>query len=150
MLCQDLFSKNSSRAEQAVRALANVPDFGLLDQHTLTESIEQIRSEKIAQSELFQAELNVIDSHLTQQLKDIVHSSKATGPLSWRDKILHVIESFFDPGQAIKRRKKAKRIYKDLAHGQISVDRAAYELQSLNYQQKGGWLRAGVQRKLRG
>jgi len=44
-----------------------------------------------------------------------------------------------DAGDAVKRRKKANLIYKDLTKKQISHKRAALELQKLTKRQKGGW-----------
>ncbi|MEA2094089.1 MAG: hypothetical protein U9P11_05950, partial [Pseudomonadota bacterium] len=53
--------------------------------------------------------------------------------------LVHV-EAFLDAGDAIKRRKKANQIYRDLAAERISHERAALELQALTKRQKGGWL----------
>ena len=45
-----------------------------------------------------------------------------------------------DPGDAVRRRKCANQIYRDLVALRISTERAAMELQKLNKRQKGGWL----------
>ena len=54
--------------------------------------------------------------------------------------VINIIEAFLDAGDAIKRRKKADKVYRDLAHERISQTRAISELQALTYRQKGGWL----------
>ena len=64
----------------------------------------------------------------------------------WLEKTCNVIEEFFDTGDAVKRRKIANLIYKDLVAERISSDRAAMELQALNSRQKGGWTLKKVQR----
>jgi len=56
------------------------------------------------------------------------------------------VESFLDAGDAVKRRKRADRIYRDLVAERISQARAAAELQALNKRQKGGWLLARIRR----
>ena len=49
--------------------------------------------------------------------------------------------TFLDARDAVKRRKKANQIYRDLAAERISHELAALELQALNKRQKGGWLK---------
>ena len=55
-------------------------------------------------------------------------------------RLLVHVEAFLDAGDAVKRRKKANQIYRDLAAERISHERAALELQVLTKRQKGGWL----------
>jgi hypothetical protein len=54
-----------------------------------------------------------------------------------------VLEAFLDAGDAVRRRKTAHQIYKDLTAERISHERAAMELKKLNKRQKGGWLAGG-------
>ena len=56
------------------------------------------------------------------------------------EKIVASVEGFFDAGDAVKRRKTANKIYKDLVAERISAENAALKLQALNKRQKGGWL----------
>jgi hypothetical protein len=65
--------------------------------------------------------------------------------------VLDIVEGFLEPGDSVKRRKTANRIYRDLVVGRISAKRAEVELKGLTQRQKGGWLaRAveGMRRKL--
>ena len=57
------------------------------------------------------------------------------------DRIAGLIEGVLDAGDAVRRRKAADRITRDLIAERISPDRAAAELQALIGRQKGGWLR---------
>jgi hypothetical protein len=78
-----------------------------------------------------------LDRAMTKVSEELETVRSATqGPL----KLIELIEAFRDAGDAIKRRKQANRIYKDLVDGRISHERAAMELQALNKRQKGGWL----------
>lgn len=62
-------------------------------------------------------------------------ATSSGGPGYW---IVGALEAFLDAGDAVKRRKTANRIYKDLVDERISHQRAALELQVLNNRQKGG------------
>ncbi|MDP6357865.1 MAG: hypothetical protein QF473_22315 [Planctomycetota bacterium] len=64
-------------------------------------------------------------------------------------RIIDFIEAFLDAGDAVRRRKQADRIYRDLTAERISQDRAALELHALTQRQKGGWLSKGIQRLAR-
>jgi hypothetical protein len=55
--------------------------------------------------------------------------------------LVDAVEALLDAGDAVTRRKRANRIYADLAAERISHERAALELQALNKRQHGGWLR---------
>ena len=55
------------------------------------------------------------------------------------------LENCLDIGDAVKRRRKANQIYKDLVAERISINRAVSELKELNRRQKGGWLLQGYQ-----
>ena len=59
-------------------------------------------------------------------------------------RFLEAVEQFLDAGDAVRRRRTANRIYKDLIAQRIGYDRATLELKSLNKRQKGGWLVAAL------
>ena len=63
-------------------------------------------------------------------------------------RLLSLLEAFEDSGDAVRRRRKANRIYRDMVRQQISLDRAVVELQELTKRQKGGWLAKDLQRLL--
>ena len=57
------------------------------------------------------------------------------------------LESFLDAGDAIKRRREANRIYRDLMAERVSSRAAVAMLQALTKRQKGGWLEKSFARK---
>ena len=65
----------------------------------------------------------------------------------WLTTLLLRVEEFLDPGDAVRRRRKADRIYEDLVTERISRERAIAELQVLSQRQKGGWLLKTVSSK---
>ena len=147
-LCQQLESRVGQQAEKAAKALASISDFGLLDESLVIRSCAAVRDKKIAQTELFQAELNVIEANLTRQLAQITKGSNlsSSNKSTVADTLISFLEAFLDPGNAVKRRKVSEQIYRDLAETRIGVERAVFELARLNKEQKGGWLRQKLKR----
>ncbi|MBA4500939.1 hypothetical protein [Marinobacterium marinum] len=89
-----------------------------------------------------QAEIHLIESRLQTagrvESAATGHNEEAAGSI-WLP-LLKALESFLDVGDAIKRRRTANRIYRDLGNQRISSNRAADELKALNKRQQGGWL----------
>ena len=139
--CTLLQSNSAQQAEQGLRDLSAFQEFGLLcDEYTRT-TVECVRASATAQSERFQAELNVILGNLDAAMKEIkagLHVVRKTGGLT--AKLISGIEASLDAGDAVRRRKTADKIYKDLIAERISLERAVVELQYLTKRQKGGWL----------
>ncbi|MDX1587836.1 MAG: hypothetical protein R3296_02770 [Oleiphilaceae bacterium] len=138
-----LESADTQTALQAAKTLAGSTEFGLLEEQPVTEAVTRMRLAPQAQSELFQAELDLITSGLQQQLAQIRQSlghHRQTG--GWRKALTDWTENFLDAGEAVRRRKTADRIYRDLADLRISHARATTELKKLTQAQKGGWLEA--------
>ncbi len=144
-LCEQLNSDDEVAAKNAASQLANIQDFGFLDEQVTRASVAQVKHQSFAQNEQFQAELTLIIDALDKQLKQLGAAdttAKKSNP--FKERLIDFAESVLDPGQAITRRKKANQIYRDLAAQRISHARAALELQNLNKSQKGGWLRKAL------
>ncbi len=132
-------------AEDALKRLAAMTTYGPLASEYVTESVSLMREHKIAQTELFQAELNIIAGKvedLTGNAFADQNEARSRQGIAVRIKawLFQVSEDFLDSGDAIRRRKKANLIYKDLADKRIGIDRAVDELKGINKSQKGGWL----------
>ena len=138
--CEQFYNKDPLLAEEAVRELARFQGFGLLCEEKVIASINDIRDREWTQREEIQAELVLIQNNLQQALETSQTPEKNPRLRSgWIQKLTEYIEAFLDAGDAVKRRKQANLIYKDLIHQRISHERAAAELQLLNKRQKGGW-----------
>jgi len=90
--------------------------------------------------------LTLIESRL-EQAAAVVKTQLQTNVGGRPDRLarlLGTIEAFLDAGDAVRRRKLADRIYRDLAEERIGHQRAALELQALTQRQKGGWLEKRV------
>jgi hypothetical protein len=72
-------------------------------------------------------------------------ASGGAGPKGkWSGTALHALEGVLDPGDSVKRRKAADRIYRDMVRERIGSERAVVELKALTQRQKGGWLVKGI------
>lgn len=148
-LCEKMNNRNENQALIAAKELASVKEFGLLDEELVLTTCKEVRDLSITQTELFQAELNTIESNLKLQLDDIKRLNDIEKQDSMIDKMINAIESFLDAGQSVKRKKIALSIYNDLANEHISINRAVAELNKLNQEQKGGWLKKVLMQKFR-
>ncbi len=134
-------------AERGLRALAAFQEYSLLCEEYVHATVERIKNCTFAQNELFQAELTGILNNMDKAMKKVqaqlnLAEDKSGGLWS---RLLSHIEAFLDAGDAVKRRKFANRIYRDLVNERISQERAVLELQKLNKRQKGGWLQRRVE-----
>ncbi|MBS3808678.1 MAG: hypothetical protein KGY38_00795 [Desulfobacterales bacterium] len=152
--CNKLRSDDENVVRTGLHELSAFQDYGLLCEDYVKETIEYTRTRSVAQSEHFQAGLEVIEKTMEDRLSSIRDFLQATGR---RNRafvpIFHFLESFLDAGDGIRRRKAANRIYRDLKKGRVSQDRAATELNQLHNRQKGGWLfdqLMGMLRKITG
>jgi poly-gamma-glutamate synthase PgsB/CapB len=138
--CRQLRSRDAAEAEAGLRQLAAFRDYGLLSEELVRETVAVVKKSPLAQREIFQAELTLILANLETALLQLRGRRGPAGSKGWLVALLSAVESFLDAGDAVKRRKIANRIYRDLVHERISHARAAQELQELNQRQKGGWL----------
>lgn len=139
---QQILNGGRVEATRAVQFLAGFHEYGLLSVDYMQTLISRARELPVAQNESFQAELRLIGAGLEAGSKPLAQAASSTGgPGSglWL-KLLAWTESFLDVGDAVRRRRTADRIYRDMIARRISTSRAADELQYLTKRQKGGWL----------
>lgn len=133
---------NGSRREasEGLQFLANFQEFGLLSADYMQNLLAQARKLPVAQRESFQAELRLIAANLEARNRSQGADLPAAESTDlWRT-LVSWVEQFLDVGDAVRRRRKADRIYRDMVTRRISTLRAADELQYLTKRQKGGWL----------
>jgi len=147
--CRDMDSDNPAVFERGLNRLEAFHNFTIQGQEYLTQVLRQAKGRAIAQNERCQAKLLLIQGNFEDALSRIKNPSSPK-PLhtSFFIKLLLWFEGFLDMGDAVKRKKKARRIYDDLIHERISHSRAISELRYLFKRQKGGWLPARIQQAL--
>ncbi len=141
---EKLHSKKQGLVAEGLQELKSFKEYGVLSKNYVLNLLETVNENKIMQSELFQSELAEIRAALLDQMSELEVSSDQEGSNKKENTILKALVNFteklLDIGDAVKRRKKADLIYKDMAAQRISHNRAALELQELTKRQKGGWL----------
>ncbi len=142
---QMLTSSSAGVFEEGLASLETLWNYPLQSREFFAEALNRARSSPLAQNERVQAKLFIIAgqaeaafARLTEQLG---RKGEPAQP-GWIRRALQVLEQFMDIGDAVRRKKKAKQIYRDLVSERISVSRAAQELHRLGKRQKGGWLSA--------
>jgi poly-gamma-glutamate synthase PgsB/CapB len=138
---RQIFHGGRVEANRAIQFLAGFSEYGLLSAEYMRDLLSRAPGLQVAQSESFQAALRLIGMNLEARLKPAAQATSAADqPASgvWL-KLLTWTESFLDVGDAVRRRRTADRIYRDMVTRRISTSRAAEELQYLNKRQKGGW-----------
>lgn len=147
-LCKKLYNIDEDVARSALLTLTKVRDFGIVDQELVNKSMSIAKSHRYFQTELCQAQIIAIESQLTKQLEKIAISDQQVST-SLIDKVFDFVEAFLDTGDAVKRRKRANLVMKDLVNEHISQEVAAKELLSLTQKQKGGWLKKSIRSRYR-
>ncbi|MCI5142517.1 MAG: hypothetical protein D3909_12520 [Candidatus Electrothrix sp. ATG1] len=138
---QKLGSEEPEEAEQGLGEMLAFQEYGLLCEEAVIRTLDEVSNRSLAQNERFQAQVPLIRSRMNTALADIKNSVHTVRTIGITTKIASWIEAFLDAGDAVRRKKKAMRIYQDMADNRISHERAAIELKRLNKRQKGGWFR---------
>lgn len=143
--CTRLRSADAATAERGLRELAEFAQLGVASEEYVRESVAIARARPFAQKEAFQALLDLVVKNLDAKMEAIRASLGGGGgsgkKAGWFDRVLAFVEGLLDAGDAIRRRKTADRIYRDLIDERIGPDRAVDELKGLISRQKGGWLK---------
>ena len=138
---QLLLSGKKNDVANGLSLLARFMDHGLLSHQTLSQTLANLKKAQTVQNEQAQAQLIIIDANMNQAMKkvdDQIH--KVEKKQGFMKGVIDWFEGFLDIGDAVRRKKIANLIYKDLVHERISHERAASELFKLHKKQKGGWL----------
>lgn len=147
--CQQMRSSGTAEIEEGARGLAAFNEYGILCEQYVRETLAILAETPQSHADQMRAEIAVIQSALDTRMKRLnaglaqAHDAQ-TG---WFDGLLDLAEAFLDAGDAVKRRRTANRIYRDVIHERIGYERAARELQTLQKREKGGWLKTALARQ---
>ncbi|GAA4354853.1 hypothetical protein [Kangiella marina] len=136
----------SEQVTQAVDDLVSFKEYGALSFEAIAECINQLKKRRLFQDDALQQKVTMLEENYSLQLKeyddikDSVAISDHKKKSIFEGQVASFLEKILDLGDAVRRRKNANSIYKDLANNRISVNRAISELKRLNKRQKGGWL----------
>jgi poly-gamma-glutamate synthase PgsB/CapB len=142
-----LSSRDEMELSETLKSLTTWEEFGLLEEQKVGQTLRQVKKRSEAQTEHIQAQLYIVEQRLAQQLAAVSLSLEGARSQSkvWRW-LINAIEAFLDAGDAIKRRKKADKIYQAMLDNLISYDKASLELAKITQDQKGGWMSERMKR----
>lgn len=138
--CKDLLSRDAALQRRGLTSLAGFQEYGLLSEAEVTSALAAVQDTPFGQQARVHADLTAIASNLESKMNEVRANINTTRSNGWKERVIDAVEAFLDAGDAVRRRKRADRIYDDLAARRISEARAALELQALTRRQKGGWL----------
>jgi len=146
--CRDLTSGDANRMESGLRSLAQLPRFGVICHEHLQETLSTLRSNDALHNAPLQSRIHEIEERLDAESVSQKPERLADKPQKrWVAVLLRGLEGFLDAGDAIKRRREADRIYRDLMAERVSSRAAVAMLQALTKRQKGGWLEKSIARR---
>ena len=146
-LGQQLGTEDAAEFDEALAGLVKQSHFGVLAQQQLAAQIEEARHGPVAQRESAQAQLTALGQRLqvadttAEAARVVAANAQNSERRDYLAPILSGSEAVLDAGDAVRRRRHADRVYRDLISASISEDRAIAEIKDLNKRQKGGWLR---------
>lgn len=137
LACENAESGDPLVAAEGLQTLQIFQEFGIASEERVRATVARLR---VIEGEKPVPQLDLIMASLEEQLAKVRQGmtvARSGGRMDW---IVTSLEGFLDAGDAVRRRKKADRIYRDMVTERISHERAALELKHLNSRQKGGWL----------
>jgi hypothetical protein len=152
--CHLLASSDPLTAERGLETLSATPVFGQLCDEYLRETFAQVSGSPVAQGDKFQLETDGVIAKLERSAASIQTGESTTTKKRNRSKeawdwVIAVMEEFIDINDAVRRRKKADEIYRDLTAERIGRHRAVDELHVLNKRQKGAWLAGSIAKSMK-
>lgn len=147
--CADLRAADAPSFRRGLTALTAFQEYGLLCEQHVRDTLALARHSPHAQLAIAQAQLAQIESDLQRAMTHVHEQLSASREQGRLERPVLMVEGFVDAGDAVRRRRVANRIYRDLVAQRISHSRAAIELLRLTQQQKGGWLYARIEARAR-
>jgi poly-gamma-glutamate synthase PgsB/CapB len=150
--CRDLATADPNRIETGLRSLSQLPRFGVICHEHLRSTLAALGSDDALHNAPLLSRIREIEDRLDAEVRSATGSAKLERRSDkkqnrWVAALLGFLESLLDAGDAIKRRREANRIYRDLVAERVSSRAAVAMLQALTKRQKGGWLEKSLARR---
>jgi len=138
--------------ETGLRSLSQLPRFGVICHEHLRSTLAELGSDDALHNAPLLSRIREIEDRLDAEAPSASESAKSERRSDkkqnrWAAALLGFLESLLDAGDAIKRRREANRIYRDLVAERVSSRAAVAMLQALTKRQKGGWLEKSLARR---
>ncbi|MCP4149748.1 MAG: hypothetical protein GY757_18525 [bacterium] len=139
--CEKLAADDPVSRKKGMDALVGLRDFGLLSEFTVEKALEAVGDSGDMHDELFHSNLLISETNFKNNMKEVKDNLLKQGEKKgFLAGMVDWLERFIDPLAGVKRKKKVKRIYRDLTGERISQQQATTQLKILKKAQEGGWL----------
>lgn len=137
--CQQARDSDPGVAQRGLDFLSAFQEYGVLSEAMIRATIAALREAGAPETRL-----DAVLGRLEAQLGVFEGTVGGGDSGGGGGKLGELVEAFLDSTDAVRRRRSADRIYRELIDEQISSQRAAVELKKLTARQKGGWLGPGI------
>ena len=151
--CDQALDDDEATAARGLSQLATFQEYGVLSNARVRSTVEKVLERGNLPPAITEAQVEAIPGRLTEQISAIPDATlgndeggakkKGLGA-RFRAYLMKLLEGFLDGGDAIRRRRKADRMYEAMIAEQVSNPRATLELKKLTSRQKGGWLASAI------
>ncbi len=148
--CGQALDSDPGIARRGLDLLGAFQEFGALSERHVRSTMTALKAAGGGAEAAGEVQLDAILARLDAQIAlldaDAAVSTDGSGGSSG-SKLGELVEALLDSTDAVRRRRGADRIYREMIAEQISSQRAAFELKKLTARQKGGWLGPSVASK---
>ncbi|MDG6079405.1 hypothetical protein E3U23_09395 [Erythrobacter litoralis] len=147
--CDQALDADEATAAKGIALLSGFQEYGRLSEARVKTTVAELLARGNLPPGIAPAQVEAIPARVDEQIAaisdlslgaaDADDGAKGFGARA-RIYALALLEGVLDGGDAVRRRRKADRIYEALIAEQISNPRAVLELKKLTSRQKGGWL----------
>jgi len=141
--CRKVLTGDARTGAEGIEELATFREFGPLSEDLVRETLAAVRKNPRSVGGQL-ADLDSIETLLNSRVANRSNETGTSSRASFLQRaavaLVANVEDLLDAGDAIRRRKKADQIFRDLVDQRVSVSRAILLLQELTKRQKGGWL----------
>lgn len=148
--CAQLDSRETTVQRKGLLTLTGFQEWGVLTQERIHQALAALSGTSVGQQPAIRAQVEAITISEGVGMQRVLAQMNAVRSAGWLDTLLSWLESLVDATDAVRRRRRADRIYRDLISRRIGEARAVLELQALTQRQKGGWLQPALMKQLRG
>jgi gamma-polyglutamate synthase len=141
--CSQSLDPDPGIARRGLDLLGAFQEYGALSERHVRATVAELRKAAGGAAGAGDIQLDAILARLDAQMAQLdADAQGATGGSGGASggKLGEWVEALLDSTDAVRRRRAADRLYRELIAEQISSQRAAFELKKLTARQKGGWL----------
>jgi len=139
--CQLLMTSDNVKITEGLEQLENLGHYGFLSIEPISNAIDTLENSNITLNEKQRSSIKKIRALTQTSLMHIESIYSTTTKNRLIHFFIHCAEDFLEPGDSIRRRKKANKVYRDMANLRISYHRVQSVIASLLVRQRSGWFR---------